>query len=413
MLLHKNDDDKNNKIKRTKSRKIIWVIILLAGLVLLLLLLILMQVKLIQPFNYNDIKSITSQPGLNNNNNQLLETIIDPTKFTSSVQTTYQTISFVDKLLTQDDFKNQIAQDCLDFLPNQEDKPSSYIVVRPENPPDWLRTFKRNDNNNNPVRETDQQRARSFDFIYHTKTWSLDNPSGAGSTRKATEQTMKILSAVVEYIKKSFEKEFFDSVLERKNIDQQLVRELKRKSNTPFNILDLACGDLTWIPHWLSNYTQEAGNDIHYTGVDIVPEAIKNARNRFPPEKYPTRHFYEHDMVQSPISTIPNHHGRFHLIFLRHVLQHLPTDGVRKALHHIQTYAQQHATDTNARPIFVLTTTYPDWPVPDIDLHETFFHRMRKLNLQQEPFLLPTPICWSHDYSASFLALWRFPTISV
>jgi hypothetical protein len=33
--------------------------------------------------------------------------------------------------------------------------------------------------------------------------------------------------------------------------------------------------------------------------------------------------------------------------------------------------------------------------------------QVRKLNLQLPPFNLPTPICWSFDFSFSYLGLWR------
>ena len=34
---------------------------------------------------------------------------------------------------------------------------------------------------------------------------------------------------------------------------------------------------------------------------------------------------------------------------------------------------------------------------------------MRKVNLQMDPLSLPPPLCWSHDFALSYLALWELP----
>ena len=45
---------------------------------------------------------------------------------------------------------------------------------------------------------------------------------------------------------------------------------------TVYSVLDSSCGDLTWMPTFLSGRT-----DVFYTGFDLLPENIENHKKNF------------------------------------------------------------------------------------------------------------------------------------
>lgn len=86
-------------------------------------------------------------------------------------------------------------------------------------------------------------------------------------------------------------------------------------------MLDLPCGDLVWMKHYLNNRT-----DVDYTGMDIVGSLIAEHSKAFS-HTHPWT-FQQHDIVKDPLLE------KYDLIFSRQIAQHLSTEDTMKVLQH-------------------------------------------------------------------------------
>lgn len=132
---------------------------------------------------------------------------------------------------------------------------------------------------------------------------------------------------------------------------------------------------------------------VQYRGIDIVPKAIEKHKSSF--ASFPHMSFQVLDVVESPLDST----FRPHLIFSRHMLQHLTNDAAARALQHLRSSSAS----------FLLLTDYPDWLLGGDrnDLPTTADGRIRKLNLRLPPLNMPDPMCVAHDFSESFLAFFN------
>ena len=107
--------------------------------------------------------------------------------------------------------------------------------------------------------EADDHRQQSFINIYNEQTWggreggaSKDDinykASGPGSALERSQGMIAILHTMIDRLKTQLNK-------------------------TSIKILDLPCGDLQYMSHFLRTRT-----DVNYTGADIVPEMVSNTR---------------------------------------------------------------------------------------------------------------------------------------
>ena len=95
------------------------------------------------------------------------------------------------------------------------------------------------------------------------------------------------------------------------------------------SVLDSSCGDMTWMPSFLSSRS-----DVLYTGYDIVEENIKNHREKFRETDWK---FEVHDIVI------------YDLVVIRHTTMHLKISDVMKVI--------RNFLDSSSK--FLLTTSFP------------------------------------------------------
>ena len=105
------------------------------------------------------------------------------------------------------------------------------------------------------------------------------------------------------------------------------------------SVLDSSCGDMTWMPSFLSSRS-----DVEYTGYDIVEANINNHREKFRDTDWK---FEVHDIVTDPINY------SYDLIISRHTTQHLLTSDVVKVI--------RNFVDSSSK--FLLTSSYPNTKV--------------------------------------------------
>ncbi|MCW9707132.1 class I SAM-dependent methyltransferase [Fodinibius salsisoli] len=135
--------------------------------------------------------------------------------------------------------------------------------------------------------------------------------------------------------------------------------ELLRKYNIN-SMLDLPCGDFSWMQHLDLPVTS-------YIGADIVPELIADNRVQYANAQ---RRFTTLDITTDPLPEVD-------LLLCRDCLVHFSLEHIRKALQNINA----HNID------YFLTTTFPLCKTnEDITTGD-----WRPLNLQVEPFNLPDP----------------------
>lgn len=196
------------------------------------------------------------------------------------------------------------------------------------------------------LKEDDQARKASFEWIYAKNWWggNQESKSGRGSTRAATRQVVSILHSVTDHLK---------SILGQDKI----------------SFLDSSCGDMNWMPDFLNNRT-----DVEFHGYDITKTNIDKHKKTFRDQHWT---FKQHDIVSDSLSR------PFDLILSRHTMFHLYSADVIQAIKHFK----------NSRSKFLLMTTHaikfnqelPKWP------------RYRKINLLYPPFSLPAPLCVAND----------------
>jgi hypothetical protein len=154
----------------------------------------------------------------------------------------------------------------------------------------------------------DAGRQSIFEKVYSSAAWTHGNTnvplSGSGSTVEATSSARAAIMRVV---------------LEHK------IR----------SIVDVPCGDLTWMPEMFSFFR---GYNVTYIGIDIVPSLIEKHRLNFPISS-----FFQLDYVKQEIPV------EAELIFNREALQHINFYDVFLALHHFSLMQKGR---------FLLTTSY-------------------------------------------------------
>eukprot|EP01060_Flectonema_neradi_P041240 TRINITY_DN9728_c0_g1_i1.p1 TRINITY_DN9728_c0_g1~~TRINITY_DN9728_c0_g1_i1.p1 ORF type:complete len:458 (+),score=91.24 TRINITY_DN9728_c0_g1_i1:196-1569(+) len=254
-----------------------------------------------------------------------------------------------------------IATDCLSYK-HKDLEP--LIAVIPERLPSWAAEYSSDDE---LKQESEAERRHSFDKIAKQGSWSRDNPSGTGSALgEATDRALLILERVVDHL-------------------------YATNGNKRLKIVDIPCGDLTWMPSFLT----KNGHKVDYTGIDIVKSLINKHNDNYEDDIHVS--FIHRDIVKEGLPS-----KKFDLIFSRHMLQHLTTTDALTILKEFHKHAEKYGA------AHLLTTTYPDWQA-HVDLDPKSSTRVRKLNLQQPPISLPQPLCWAHDFSFSFLGLWELP----
>jgi 2-polyprenyl-3-methyl-5-hydroxy-6-metoxy-1,4-benzoquinol methylase len=153
------------------------------------------------------------------------------------------------------------------------------------------------------VHEDDAHRQEAFVDIFRNRLWVIGMPnpdnisvSGPGSTLEATVVIRTTLNHIIRDIKST--------------LNKKVVR-----------ILDIPCGDMGWMSVFLKDRS-----DIDYTGMDIVPDLIRNHKH-----KYADRlnwQFAVHDIVANPLS------APYDLIFSRDMTQHLTSGDTMRVLYH-------------------------------------------------------------------------------
>ncbi len=199
-----------------------------------------------------------------------------------------------------------------------------------------------------------ETRKHAFEKIYNEGYWGNDVKSGAGSTLEATKVTRQIILKVVK--------------------DCEIN-----------SIVDVACGDFTWMPVVLN----ELQDSVKYRGCDIVENLVVKHQRDYPQYKFQFLDFVEDEIPQGD------------LILCRDVLQHLPIKDINKALNNI----------SNSGAKYLLATTH---------IRRHGFRNKRDIrpgkcsdrNLLAAPFNLPNPLviyCEQYEGQDKFLGLWELP----
>lgn len=150
-------------------------------------------------------------------------------------------------------------------------------------------------------------------------------------------------------------------------------------------VIDLPCGDFTWIRDL--NFDQ-----IHYTGADIVASLIESNHLKYAQENIQFEHL---DLITNAIP-------KNDLLICRDCLPHLSFSHIFKAIENIK----------NSGCTYLLTTQYADF-TRNFDIVTGDW---RPVNLCRKPFDFPEPVVWvEEDYPLEYkrqnrgkkLALWR------
>jgi len=194
-------------------------------------------------------------------------------------------------------------------------------------------------------------RKKSFEKIYENNIWNLDgkSKSGAGSTKDATKQILIILNNVVDHLKLELQKD-------------------------RISILDSSCGDMNWMPEFLSQRT-----DVDFTGYDITGSIIEGHKKKFNDRPWV---FKQHDLVADPIQE------KFDLIFSRHTLMHLFFTDIGKVWSNFQASGSSYLLMTSQ-------SNQHNEEITDADISNA--GRYRPVNFFRPPFSLPAPICVGKD----------------
>ncbi|SMO76464.1 class I SAM-dependent methyltransferase [Fodinibius sediminis] len=198
----------------------------------------------------------------------------------------------------------------------------------------------------------------TFSEIHHNNHWQgAESVSGEGSSRSQTDKLARKLP----------------ELLKDYDID---------------SMLDLPCGDFSWMKHLALPLTS-------YIGADIVPELIAENKRRYGSEQ---RSFVMLDLTADPLPATD-------LLFCRDCLVHFSYADIHKALANIRSHAIG----------YLLTTTFPSCESnEDITTGD-----WRPLNLQAEPFNLPEPLMIIREdctegkglYRDKSLALWKISKV--
>jgi hypothetical protein len=217
--------------------------------------------------------------------------------------------------------------------------------------------------------ENEHARANAFSKIYETGAWGGGEVingekfggSGPGSLISSTEKVRKTLDAIIDKIKVA-------------------------KGKERISMLDLPCGDMVWMRHYLKLRV-----DIDYTGMDIVGSLIDHHKNALGVEN-PWK-FEQHDIVKDQLQE------RYDLIFSRQMTQHLGTEDTMRVLRHFSDGGD-----------FLLITNYPNVRV-NIPLNSHTEWRFREQNFLIEPYRLIDPICEGDEDGSDAISFYRLPLL--
>jgi len=168
-----------------------------------------------------------------------------------------------------------------------------------------------------------------------------------------------------------------------------IIPRLKRELGVDrIRMLDIPCGDMVWMSRFL-----KTRDDVHYTGLDIVPDLISRHQRDF--AGYSNWTFRVQDIVRNGLNE------SYDLILSRMMLQHLFSHDVMTVLNHFSQSGSR----------FLLTTSFnrvnKNRELPNV------VGRFRMLNLELPPFSLIPPICISRDGEGKeqqhSLGLWQLP----
>lgn len=140
------------------------------------------------------------------------------------------------------------------------------------------------------------------------------------------------------------------------------------------SIVDVPCGDFTWMPGLLKRYPH-----VSYHGCDIVPELVDRNDRAYSHHKF---------SVLDITKQIPPYADLF---FCKDLVNHLLSSDVVKVL--------RNAKRSGCR--YFLMTNNSGWE--NEELPENYGGLSRHVDLMKEPYSLQPPL-WSNDY----LAMWRF-----
>jgi SAM-dependent methyltransferase len=202
--------------------------------------------------------------------------------------------------------------------------------------------------------------AERFALIYHTNLWGAESSqSGLGSELDATSSLRRELSQLLKHFEVT-------------------------------TLLDLPCGDFTWM-------AQMDLGGITYVGADIVPDIIAANDGRYGRAGHID--FCQLDLVSDPLPAVD-------LVLCRDCLVHLSFANIRRAIANLKRSGSR----------WLLTTIFPDASA-NRDIEDGDW---RVLNLQHAPFLFPMPEAMINegcteagsDYADKSLALWRMADLS-
>ena len=226
--------------------------------------------------------------------------------------------------------------------------------------------------------ETDSHRIQSFTDIYNEQTWGghVDGvlkkhihykASGPGSALERAQGVIAILHTMIDRLKSELNK-------------------------TSIKILDLPCGDLQYMSHFL-----QTRNDIDYTGADIVPELIAKHTERYKGNEH--INFLATDIVKDELKE------SYDIILCRAMLQHLVFKDILRTLYHF----------SKSNSIYLATTTFSERKInAELDLRGMDSDiRFRHLNLEKPPVNLSPPLCNYKERPTDFhyMAVWKLPLL--
>lgn len=205
---------------------------------------------------------------------------------------------------------------------------------------------------------TDQSnRKAAFEKIYEEGYWEPGCPSGHGSTLDATVLVRGVIERVV--------------------LDHQIQ-----------SIVDVACGDMAWMPDVLAKLEVSCAS-ITYIGCDIVSALILSHQSRFP------------NLIFNQLDFVVDKIPKAELIICREALQHLPVRDIKRALHNFSTSGSKYLLATLHLRRYGLRNHLSMRP-----------GRCRDRNFLLPPFSLPNPIAiYPEEFGAKdkFIGLWTLP----
>ncbi len=202
--------------------------------------------------------------------------------------------------------------------------------------------------------ENSTKNKQIFEDIYKNKIWNGNNPdipiSGPGSSLENTAEVSVLLNSFIY-------------------------------NNNCEKILDLGCGDLTWISK--TPFFDDA--DIRYTGVDIVESLINSHR-----AKYPLKTFVCKDIVTF------NDIDPASLIIIRDVSFHLTNANILSILRNIRNKFDFIAITSCKNE--ENTDNFNQWHFTEKNIHMSpFNHSQNALHKLQEPAFNRVFYIFSHD----------------